>query len=81
MVWCAVFGCNNGYKKKGNRIEHKYFNFPQDPQIRKIWIAKCRRADLFKPENATICDIHFDASDFERNLKELFFLQNYRINK
>ena len=69
MVWCAVFGCNNNNRKKGNRIKHHFFSFPKNPQIRKIWIAKCRRADIFKAENATICDIHFDAADFKETFK------------
>ena len=80
MVWCAVFGCNNNNNKKVNGIKHHFFSFPKDPQIRKIWIAKCKRTDIFEPENSTICDIHFDTSDFERNLQaELLNLEKFKV--
>jgi len=71
---------NNKNKRKGNNIKHNYFSFPKDPQIRKIWIAKCRRADIFNTENATICDIHFDATNFEKNLQaELLNLEKFKV--
>ncbi len=45
------------------------FRFPKDEEIRKIWIQRCRRLDKFNPSSSYICSIHFDESDFQRDMK------------
>lgn len=46
MTICAVYGCFNWTKKtKGTNI--KYFTFPKDEHLCKLWVNACRRNDKF----------------------------------
>lgn len=81
MVCCAVAGCINSCRlqKKLNFIWHR---FPKDNETRQKWINTCRRADSFSVDSARICSVHFDDSDYLRDLKsELLNLPPKRVLK
>ncbi len=59
---CAIASCSNP-------DDVSYFTFPKDDTVKKIWVRKCKRSDNFNPETSRICEKHFTADDFERNLK------------
>lgn len=64
---CAIATCTNRSDKTQNIIYHQ---FPKKSDIRKKWIISCKRADnSFNAENSRICSVHFQTSDYVRNLK------------
>ena len=76
MAICSVFNCksNNDKRLKRNteesvRKETKFFRFPKDKAMAKIWIHKCRRNDKFNITNSYICSKHFTADDYKRNFQ------------
>lgn len=67
---CAVVDCNNSYgktKRSGDNIS--YHNFPKDKQLKKLWVAACRRKDRWEPDKSLICSAHFTADDFELDFR------------
>lgn len=46
-----------------------FHKFPQNDDLRAIWVAKCCRQDKFNIKNARICSIHFTPNHYERDLK------------
>ena len=46
-----------------------YFRFPKDISVQKSWIESCKRQDEINPKTARICSLHFNDSDFERDLR------------
>ncbi len=75
MPHCAVAVC-----KSPSGVS--YHRFPKDPKLRKVWVLACKRKDYFNEDTARVCENHFLASDFERDLKnELLNLQTKKILK
>ncbi|XP_030373068.1 uncharacterized protein LOC115623029 [Scaptodrosophila lebanonensis] len=74
---CAVSNCGNS-NRCSNKKNWRFFHFPKNgPHLQK-WIDFCMREDVINTSTACICQEHFRAEDFERNLKyELGFT---RIN-
>ncbi|XP_068220124.1 THAP domain-containing protein 2-like [Palaemon carinicauda] len=62
---CAVFGCFSTRTKNPDLIFH---SFPKDSETREKWAHLCKRADHINVENALICNRHFEADVYERNL-------------
>ena len=46
-----------------------YYRFPKDISHQKIWIELCKRQDKVNPTTARMCSLHFNDSDFERDLR------------
>ncbi|XP_055387879.1 uncharacterized protein LOC129616308 isoform X2 [Condylostylus longicornis] len=76
MVICAVFNCNSNSDKKLKRNmndssfkETKFFRFPKNKEIAKIWIQKCGRKDKFNIQSSYICSKHFVQEHYRRNLQ------------
>ncbi|XP_035224462.1 uncharacterized protein LOC118197092 [Stegodyphus dumicola] len=44
--------------------------FPSDPELRKLWIVRCKKADNFNIENSRICALYFtpDVRDLKAEL-------------
>ena len=62
--------CRSSKKTKTERGSALvYHRFPRDKNLRKVWITKCRRADVFNVNNATICSDHFLPDDYTRDLR------------
>ena len=59
---CTVKGCRNP-----NRV--RYYSFPKNEEIRKLWIKKCGRKETFNTKKRSVCAIHFSESDFKIDLK------------
>ena len=68
MVCCAVVGCSN-HDRQQKELGIKFHRFPKDNQVRLKWINACKRADSFSPDVARVCSMHFDKSDYLRDLK------------
>lgn len=68
---CGVAICKNtsiNAKKRG--LSLRFFTFPKDPVLKKVWATKCHRQDKgFNPSNAKMCSEHFNEDDFEDALK------------
>ena len=60
MVICAVATCN----ARSGRDPVKLYSFPQDEELRRAWIFKCRRKNYCPSKHARICEQHFVESDF-----------------
>lgn len=58
---CAIAVCKNP-----NNVS--YYSFPKEPSLRKIWVKACKRDDPFNPNQARLCQQHFDEKYFERDL-------------
>ena len=72
---CAVANCKSAHDAALHR-------FPKDPRLRKLWITSCRRSENFDPNKSLICSNHFQAEDFERDLRnELLNLPPRRMLK
>ncbi|XP_055372764.1 uncharacterized protein LOC129606452 [Condylostylus longicornis] len=76
MVICAVFNCNSNSDKKLKRNmndssfkQTKFFRFPKNKEIAKIWIQKCGRKDKFNIQSSYICSKHFVQEHYRRNLQ------------
>lgn len=66
---CAVATCTNTHKKTKERGVI-YHVFPKnDDDMVQEWIVKCKRADKFKAETARICSDHFQALDYQDDMK------------
>ncbi|KAB0795007.1 hypothetical protein PPYR_11846 [Photinus pyralis] len=63
---CSVASCKSQDEKNGDL---SFFSFPKDSQRQSEWINKCNRTDIFNPQFARICSLHFLPIHFERNLK------------
>ena len=72
---CAVFGCNNNNQSKDCDKNVKFFTFPKQHTLRKLWEIACCRADKLNADTARVCSKHFCADNYERNLK--YELLNY----
>ncbi|CAM1295505.1 Uncharacterised protein r2_g476 [Pycnogonum litorale] len=55
--FCCAVGCNN--RRTMGRNNHSLFRFPNDPQIRKLWINKLKRANWTPTHTSVLCDAHF----------------------
>ncbi|XP_066262755.1 THAP domain-containing protein 2-like [Euwallacea similis] len=67
---CAVAICTSRskiIKEKGGNV--RFFTFPKQPEICEEWVRKCYRTDKFSSQNARICSLHFQAEDFEDELR------------
>ncbi|CAH0549831.1 unnamed protein product [Brassicogethes aeneus] len=66
MVYCAITGCtsNNNKKSKNYSNSWRYFTFPTDKEICKLWVEKCHQKHNFNIKNARICSKHFSDDDF-----------------
>ena len=64
MLHCTVFSCNN--ISSDSITLH---SFPRDESMRKVWINKCMRADVFNVDKARICSAHFLPSDYDRDFQ------------
>ncbi len=74
---CAVAVC-----KTPHPPETSLHKFPKDPEIRKKWVAACKRKDNFKVDSAIVCSRHFTADCFDRDLRsELLEKKRGRILK
>ena len=71
MPDCAVALCGNYSRKtKGKNIS--YHSFPQNADLRNIWITKCKRADTVNVRTARICSDHFSEEDYEDGSRAKF---------
>ena len=44
------------------------FAFPKEEVARRLWLSAIHRdADSFNPEHSFVCELHFQAEDFEAN--------------
>ncbi|XP_066955828.1 uncharacterized protein [Macrobrachium rosenbergii] len=62
---CALYGCNSNSDRNTDLTFH---TFPKN-ELRKKWIHLCKRKDKFNADSSRICSLHFESSDYARNLK------------
>ncbi|XP_055632578.1 zinc finger protein Xfin-like [Toxorhynchites rutilus septentrionalis] len=63
MVRCAVVGCKNYEGDNHCLRKFKYFVFPKDEQLCRVWVEKCGKND-FDPKKAKLCSNHFGENDY-----------------
>lgn len=65
---CTVATCNNSHikTKAFNIVYHK---FPRDPDLKNIWINRCRRDGEWNPDTSSVCSVHFTEDDYERDFQ------------
>ena len=68
MVHCVVVDCVNN--TRGGNKNIKFYRLPRDDSLKKIWIQKIKRENLPMQEHISLCNLHFEDSCFERDLKE-----------
>jgi hypothetical protein len=68
MVNCCAVGCSSNSKAKSNK-KISFYQLPRDKSLKKVWLAKIKRANLPREENIKVCNLHFEESCFERDLK------------
>lgn len=62
--FCAVKDCKSGRSGQNNE-GLKFFTFPKNLEIRKLWIQACGKNKVnFK--SGTICSVHFTPEDWNR---------------
>ena len=78
MPTCAIAGCSssNRYKRSDSTTSISFHCFPSEPQLRKIWITRCRRKNFSVVTNQRICSRHFSDESYlpDCRLKEQFGL-------
>lgn len=64
---CAVATCKSWAKgvKKRKDLGVSFFRFPKDPAVRAAWVHKCARQDVWNPDTASICSLHFTSEDYD----------------
>lgn len=65
MPHCIVRGCKN--RKSDSTVSFHRLPLPSDKWKRKAWLDACGRKTV--GDFQRVCSDHFDASDFERDLK------------
>lgn len=73
MKYCVVKDCKSSKQDDKNL---KYFTFPKDPEIKKVWINACGKKNV-NWKSGTICSRHFTNNDWR--LKDI--LLNTPIRK
>lgn len=68
-VRCSVFKCNSQQKKQQVGEQLSFFRYPKNPQTRKIWLERCGQQGIINPDCARVCSLHFNLSDFQRDLR------------
>ncbi|XP_066970831.1 uncharacterized protein [Macrobrachium rosenbergii] len=63
---CALFGCHSNSDLNTDLTFHK---FPKNEDLRKKWIHLCKKKHKFNAESSRFCSVHFQSTDFARNLK------------
>ena len=58
---CAVAICKNP-------PDSRYYRFPKDEELKKVWIQRCSRKDKL-PKELRICDTHFTDDCFLPDIK------------
>ena len=66
---CSVFNCKN-YFRKTSKVNPpiKYYRFPKDENLRKIWLKHTRRAQDVNSNNGRICSVHFTDEDYSNEI-------------
>src|SRR5688572_8957393 len=65
MVGCSAPNCHNS-TTKGVRL----FGFPANKDRRKKWMINCRRDKWSPTSGSRLCEVHFEASQFEKNRQD-----------
>ena len=68
MPTCSVVGCFNGFPKTKSRPfeeKHQSFKIPKTVALRKRWLEKINREDIFDADSARVCAKHFRDTDFK----------------
>ena len=68
---CSFFGCSNRmYDANGKKTRFRFFTFPKDEKLRRIWenrVARKSGKDGFRITKATVvCNVHFRTDDILR---------------
>ena len=62
---CTVVGCRSGYKKKKDEpeenVKQPVFSYPEDSELRRLWIRFVNRPDWMPGEHDGICKKHFES--------------------
>lgn len=66
MPSCSVPGCNSSWK---NSSDLKFYKFPRDTLLRLRWIECIGVVASKITDWCTVCGIHFNDTDFERDLR------------
>ena len=79
MVYCTVINCKHSSNKRyRNRIS--FYRLPKEPEVRKLWIETLKKRKVPRSENSIrICNVHFEKSCFERDLKVWFIFNFFPI--
>lgn len=67
-VTCAVAGCSNTYQR-GKATGASFHLFPKQENTRQQWIEFCGRDRSFNARTWRICSLHFDETDYEKDLQ------------
>lgn len=73
--YCAIVSCSNNQqalRKKGSKIIFHCFPKGNDmvsTKMRKEWVKRCKRANTFNTNTASVCSNHFTPDDYERDLQ------------
>ncbi|KAJ8913046.1 hypothetical protein NQ315_002063 [Exocentrus adspersus] len=63
---CAVAICKSNSEKAKKSGQHiSFHSFPSDMGIRKEWVRRCHRKDMFDPKHKKVCSMHFTVEDYE----------------
>ena len=63
----AITYANSSSKKSDNTLS--FLKLSKDPNRRKVWIAKLKRANLPKDENLHVSQEYFEENCFQRDLR------------
>ena len=64
VINCAVATC-----KSTGKNSMSFHRFPQNRQLKQIWVQFCKRKDSFNAKTSRICSQHFENQYFIRDLK------------
>lgn len=74
---CAIATCKSDNQAKAFSKTIKFFRFPSNPELCKVWVNICKRREQFNVGNARVCSLHFPESAYTRNMK--YELLGYRL--
>lgn len=67
MVSCSVFRCASD-SKQGKGL-FSFYRLPRDLLIKRKWLIKLKLPNISSKAKLQICQKHFEADCFERDLK------------
>ncbi|BES97176.1 Alcohol dehydrogenase transcription factor Myb/SANT-like [Nesidiocoris tenuis] len=74
-ISCSKMECSASLCKNDRSMGCVMFPFPSDPTLKDLWTQRCRNDEWTPDENARLCEVHFELSQYEHKTDGLLKLK------